>query len=35
MIDNIVITINYHEMKKGGKLEHSAPDLKVKDKPQP
>lgn len=33
--NSLVVTVNYYEVKKGGKLEHSAPDLKVKDKPQP
>ena len=31
MIDSLVVTVNYHEAKKGRKLEHSAPDLEVKD----
>lgn len=31
MIDSLVVTVNYYEVKKGRKLEHSAPDLKVKD----
>ena len=34
MIDSLVVTVNYyHEVKKERKLEHSALDLEVRNKP--